>query len=212
MRNFECPSCGAPVQVNNPGSVWAVCSYCDSTLVLTDDSAVASGKMARLMDDPSPLQIGTHGDYHGADFELIGRIQQRWDRGWWNEWHAWFADGSSGWLTDAQGMYAFSTETPHNNLPDRAFFEEKVAAGDALTLSGRKYVVNDVKRVSCAVAEGELPFPAPLGREAITVDLVSKNHGFGTLEWSDNRAWLYEGNYLPFKKLKLKNMREVQGW
>ena len=213
MRKFECPQCGAPLEVHLPTSVWAVCAYCDSTLVLTDDAAEVQGKMARLTQDVSPLQLGSTGVYTDRSFTLIGRIQQKWERGWWNEWHALFDDGSSGWLTDAQGMYAFSVEVPHSKLPDHRWFDEDVSAGDQLRLNDHHFIVNDVKRVYVRTADGELPFAAPAGREAITVDMIGRRNRFGTLESHvDQGVHFYEGFYLPFKKLKLQNLREFAGW
>jgi uncharacterized protein (DUF983 family) len=54
----SCPSCGAPVVFKSASSVFAVCEYCQSTLVRHDQNLEDIGKMAALVEDRSPLQLG----------------------------------------------------------------------------------------------------------------------------------------------------------
>ena len=61
---------------------------------------------ADLPPDVSPIQIGTTGRFADAAFTVTGRIVYEYGAGTWNEWHLLFADGSSGWLSDAQLDYA----------------------------------------------------------------------------------------------------------
>lgn len=86
----SCPSCGAPVVFQSASSVFAVCAYCSSTLVRHDQNLEDIGKMAALVEDRSPLQLGTEGSYKGVHFALIGRIQIKYEQGIWNEWHLLF--------------------------------------------------------------------------------------------------------------------------
>ncbi len=88
----SCPSCGAPVVFKSASSIFAVCEYCQSTLVRHDQALEDIGKMAALVDDRSPLQLGAEGSYKGVHFALIGRIQIRYSQGYWNEWHLLFDD------------------------------------------------------------------------------------------------------------------------
>ena len=98
MLKSSCPSCGAGVTFQSTVSIMAVCEHCNSTIIRHDVDIEAIGKMATLQVDASPLQLGTCGDYRGAAFTVVGRIQLRFDRGLWNEWHLLFSDGRSGWL------------------------------------------------------------------------------------------------------------------
>src|SRR5215470_2643947 len=108
MVKVSCPSCGAPVTFQSTFSILAVCEHCNSTLIRHDINVEDIGKMAALQVDGSPLQLGVRGEYKGVSFSVIGRIQLRYDRGIWNEWHLMFNDGRSGWLGEAQGIYAVS--------------------------------------------------------------------------------------------------------
>jgi hypothetical protein len=106
MITLNCPSCGAHVEFKSKASVFAVCSFCKSTLVRSDMNLEKIGEMADLLDDLTPLQIGTMGVYEGKMFEIVGRLQVSYPEGYWNEWYALFSDSNPCWLAEAQGFYA----------------------------------------------------------------------------------------------------------
>src|SRR5437867_3521525 len=112
MAPASCPSCGATVEFKSSASVFAVCEYCHSALVRHDLDIENLGRMADLKVDGSPIRLGAQGRYREVHFGLIGRIQLRYERGIWNEWHILFDDGRSGWLGEAQGTYAITFLTP----------------------------------------------------------------------------------------------------
>ena len=62
-RTAACPSCGAPVVFKSAASIFAVCEYCQSTLVRHDQALEDIGKMAALAEDRSPLQLGSEGHW-----------------------------------------------------------------------------------------------------------------------------------------------------
>ena len=70
------------------------------------------GQVAELFDDHSPLQLGAAGRHQGAPFVLVGRLQYRYAEGTWNEWHALFDNGRSGWLSEDNGAYVFAFDAP----------------------------------------------------------------------------------------------------
>ena len=87
MAIANCPSCGAPVRFRGAASIVAICEFCRSTLVRQGAALENIGKMAEVIEDASPLQLGTEGRYKGVHFALIGRIQYRYASGSWNEWY-----------------------------------------------------------------------------------------------------------------------------
>ena len=81
----NCPSCGAPVEFKSTTSFHAVCAFCQSTLVRHGGNLENLGRMADLIEDTSPIQLGTEGVFKGVHFAVIGRIQLRYAAGLWNE-------------------------------------------------------------------------------------------------------------------------------
>ncbi|MDB5842204.1 MAG: hypothetical protein JWQ23_4156 [Herminiimonas sp.] len=73
----------------------AVCGYCKTTVLKDADSARHMGRMSEVLEDYSPLRIGTSGSFGGKGFTVIGRIQLRYPAGLWSEWQVLFDDGEA---------------------------------------------------------------------------------------------------------------------
>lgn len=155
MLTVSCPSCGAPVQFRSHASVMAVCEFCRTT-VSKDLGAVKDlGKLSEVLEDYSPIQIGTSGKVGGRGFTVVGRIQLRYAAGMWNEWYLMYDDGQAGWLGDASGQYTVTTERP---LPDKPPAFSMLTPGAQFELGFGVYVVSDRREATCIGGQGELPF------------------------------------------------------
>ena len=117
-----CPNCGAPVEFRSAASAFAVCAYCQSTVVRKGDALERIGRMAELFDDFSPLQLGTSGQlpadiaaswHTGRAFMVVGRLQYRYGEGVWNEWFVSLDDASGAFNSDV---------TTDARMPDRGPF------------------------------------------------------------------------------------------
>src|SRR5450830_802955 len=120
MQTVSCPSCGAQVQFRSHASVMAVCEYCKTTILKDADSVKDLGKMSDVLEDYSPIQIGTSGSFGSQNFTVIGRIQLRYSAGRWNEWYIMYDDGKTAWLGDSSGLYTLTTER-QSKVPLPAF-------------------------------------------------------------------------------------------
>lgn len=233
MKKFNCPSCGAEVVFHSNVAVYAVCAYCSSMIVRHDVDVESIGVMAALPDDMSPLQLGTSGFYRKQAFTLVGRMKIAWKFGSWNEWFAFFENGSRGWLAEAQGTYAFSFEmgsalptatvkkvdeliTLHNSQSVKTSSNDSNSApqtlGTYLVLDKQKYKIVDIKKAVCAGSEGELPFSAPHGRRTVSLDMLGPSGEFACIELDGTKTRCYLGNYVEWDELKCTNLRELEGW
>jgi hypothetical protein len=211
MVSVSCPSCAAAVTFQSAVSVLAVCEYCRSTIIRQDLKIEDIGKMAQLKLDGSPLQLTAEGVYEGVHFAIIGRIQLQYDRGVWNEWHLLFDDARSGWLGEAQGIYVVTfLESVPDNLPGF----DSLKPGRRVQLKTQVFEVTNVDRARCIAGEGELPFVVGAGYEAPVVDLQSSNFAAATLDYSDDAAkpLVFIGRYVDFDALKLRGLRQFDGW
>jgi hypothetical protein len=189
--------------------VQTTCEYCRSILVRHDVNLEKVGEVADLPLDASPIQIGTEGSYGNRYFLVIGRIIYEYEQGTWNEWHLIYNDGTSGWLSDAQLEYAIS-----------ALFSPpvKLAPVDALTTmsrfewSGGLYQVTSITKAHYVGVQGELPFQYWDKTDITFVDLRTADARFATIDYSEDPALLFLGQALEFDDLKLKNLREFEGW
>ncbi|MFZ2266111.1 MAG: DUF4178 domain-containing protein [Azonexus sp.] len=199
-----CPSCGAPVVFKSASSIFAVCEYCQSTLVRHDQALEDIGKMAALVEDRSPLQLGAEGSYKGVHFALIGRIQLKYSQGLWNEWHLLFDDMRTGWLSEAGGEYVL-TFAQHVDEPLPAFAELKI--GQRFLLAARPWMVSNVESAECIAGQGELPFKVGAGYPVPAVDLRNGS-SFATLDYSETPPLLFVGEAVDFRALNMSNLRD----
>ena len=202
----NCSSCGAPIQFHWSSAVQTICPFCRSILVRTDVDLKNVGKIGDLPPDPSPICLLTEGVYKNKNFQVTGRLVYEYDDGGWNEWHIVFNDGASGWLSDAQLQYAISFLEPNAKVPA----EQSALPGATLMFRDVKYQVSTVTLARYKGFEGELPFPFYNINQTRFVDLRSTTAAFGTLDYTDDLVFL--GEWVDFDDLKLKNLRQFEGW
>lgn len=177
----------------------AVCAYCQSTLVRHDVNIEDIGKMAALAEDASPIRRGMAGRYKGRAFSVIGRIQQQYAAGYWNEWYLLFDDQREGWLSEGSGQFylTFAADNPEIIPP---FSQIKV--GMNLKLGGKFFTVTNLENARCVAGEGESPFQVGPGFEAPAVDLRDAST-FASIDYSDQPPRLYLGEAVELPSLKL---------
>ena len=206
MMTANCPNCGAPVRFRFSNAVQTVCEYCRSVLVRHDVTLERVGKVADVPDDASPIRIGTEGVYGAKGFEVVGRIVYEYELGAWNEWHLAFNDNSSGWLSDAQLEYAVTFLAPAQALPSNA------ARGKTFSWNGDEYEVTTLTRARNRTVEGELPFEYWDKAEVTFADLRTTSARFATIDYSEMPPLLFLGEAVEFDALKLRNLRDFEGW
>lgn len=177
----------------------AVCGFCQSTLVRHDVNVEDIGKMAALAEDASPIRRGMVGRYKGAAFAVLGRIQQQYEDGYWNEWYLLFDDQREAWLSEGSGQFylTFPVEAKEIIPP---FAQLRVDM--QLKLGGRFFTVTNLETARCVAGEGELPFRVGAGFEAPAADL-RETGSFASIDYSDDPPRLYLGETVELKDLRL---------
>jgi len=214
MFSTSCPQCGAPVEFRSAAAVMAVCAFCRSTLLKRGADVERFGELATVLDDASPIQIGTAGRYGKRAFTVLGRIQMTYDAGTWSEWYVVFDDGAFGWLSDASGQYAITVREPDDASGGAWPAFGTLEPGMRIDHGGRVYLVSDVRTARCTGGDGELPFRVDAGWEARVVDLRTGN-AFATYDYSDadangGRPAVYTGEALAFDALAFTGLRDAE--
>ena len=204
----NCPNCGAKVTFQWSSSVQTVCEYCKSILVRTDVDLKKVGQVADLPPDTSPIQLNTEGIFRNRSFVVIGRILYEYDQGGWNEWHLMMNDGKSAWLSDAQEEYAISSLASGPDLPS----ETQLQVGQQCKWNGDLYALSVVTKAHYRGVQGELPFQYWDKSDVTFADFRTPSRKFATLDYSDAHPVLYLGEFVEFEDLKLKNLRQFEGW
>ncbi|MEY1590919.1 DUF4178 domain-containing protein [Burkholderia sp. Bmkn7] len=213
MFSTSCPQCGAPVEFRSAAAVMAVCAFCRSTLLKRGTDVERIGELATVLDDASPIQIGTAGRYGKRTFTVLGRIQMTYDAGVWSEWYVVFDDGTFGWLSDASGQYAVTVREPDDASGGAWPAFGTLEPGMRIDHGGRAFLVSDVRTARCTGGDGELPFRVDAGWEARVVDLRTGN-AFATYDYSDadsngGSPAVYTGEALEFDALAFTGLRDT---
>ncbi len=140
------------------------------------------GQGAELFDDHSPLQLGAAGTLQGAAFTLVGRLQYRTAEGTWNEWHALFDNGRSGWLSEDNGRYVFAFDAALATQPPAPV---ALRPGVRVLVQGQVWSVASVVQAELIAAQGELPRPPTLARLFTVADLRNAQDEVATLDYGD---------------------------
>ncbi|MCG2585691.1 DUF4178 domain-containing protein [Massilia sp. TS11] len=205
MQTVSCPSCGAPVQFRSHASVMAVCEYCQTSVLKDADSVKDLGKMSSVLEDYSPIQIGTSGVFGGRGFSVVGRIQLRYSAGMWNEWYLLFEDGGTAWLGDSSGLYTLTRAiTPGGALPRFA----DIVPGDMYRIGPEAWTAAEKRSAQCVGGQGELPFRVGAGWQAEVADFRSGSQ-FLTLDYSDGPTpVVYQGQAVSLDGLQCQLLRD----
>jgi len=204
----NCPNCGAKITFQWSSSVQTVCEYCKSILVRTDVDLKKVGEVADLPSEKSAIQLNTEGIYKNKAFVVTGRILYEYDQGGWNEWHVAMNDGTSAWLSDAQEEYAVSFPLSVQKLPA----ESQLQVGQQFNWNGESYSLSAITKAHYRGVQGELPFEYWDKTDVLFADLRSASRKFATLDYSDEEPALYLGELVEFEDLKMKNLRQFEGW
>jgi hypothetical protein len=204
----NCPNCGAKIVFQWSSSVQTVCAYCKSILVRTDLDLKKMGQVGDLPPDSSPIQLNTEGIYYNKAFVVAGRILYEYEQGGWNEWHIVMNDGAGAWLSDAQNEFAISSSAPGQKLPAAS----DVRIAQHYTWNNQIYTVTAITTAHYRGVEGELPFEYWDKDDVTFADLRTQTGKFATLDYSDDQPILYLGEFVEFDDLKLKNLRQFEGW
>lgn len=208
----SCPSCGAPVEALSASSVTLVCGYCHSTLLREGEGVRNLGLDAALVDDASPLRLGSSGRYQAQRFTLIGRLQVRYDAGAWNEWHIVFEDGGTGWLSEAGDVYVITRRAEQQPGPgDLPGFDEITVGIRQIFYQRRPYLAADKRQAVLprVGAAGELPLRLQADWPIRVVDCRSE-HLFLTLDYGRDNSVpeVFAGETVALHALALENLRD----
>ncbi|MGK3994807.1 DUF4178 domain-containing protein [Sorangium sp. So ce1024] len=190
-RAAACPSCGAPITFRFAGAMAQVCKHCKFVVARTDRDLRAIGRVADLVEIPTPLQVGVTGRWGNEPFVVDGRVQL--DRAgapgapWQEIFIAFPSSGRWTWVAFAQGRWYATSEAPLplNGLPPWTALQP----GARVHLEGHGvFTVVEVGRRRVISAEGEMPYVAPPGVVTGFVDIAGPRGEFGTLDYGDGRT------------------------
>lgn len=205
-----CPGCGAPVEFQSAQSAYAICPYCQSTVVRSGEVLSRIGTMGELFDDHSPLQLMASGrialdGQAEQSFTLIGRLQYQSEAGVWSEWVAFLEDGTLATLGEDNGAYVFTRPLDAGRpLPD----VERFQLGTTTAFNGKPYSVAFSGPVHLRSAQGELPQLPQLGQPFGMVELRSSDGEVLSIDYSTIPPQAARGRAVQLEDLQLQGLKD----
>ncbi len=204
LRKADCPNCGGPIEFKLGSSLACICPYCRFSVVRTDQSLEAIGRVADLVPTAPLFSVGDSGSVEGQAFRVGGRLQLDHGQGPWDEWYVELDNGRWGWLAQAQGRFYLTHPIEGASTPGW----DQVAPGTQIALpaaGGALLTVQERGGSALVSAEGELPFPAIPMSSGRYADLAGPGDIFATIDFGDGSepAQLYVGRQIDNDRVEL---------
>jgi Leucine-rich repeat (LRR) protein/ribosomal protein S27AE len=188
-RQAGCPNCGATVTFAFGGALSVVCGHCHDVVVRTDRGVQSNGRMAELLELPTPFTLERTGTWRGEAFDVQGRVQMdRADQASapWQEILVWFPNtDATTWVAYAQGKWYATNEAQAEGLPA---FESLQPGGQVQLGTHGVWVVQEISQRRVVSGEGAMtnvPKPGVITRYA---DISAEGGRFGTIDYGDGSA------------------------
>jgi hypothetical protein len=194
-RQFSCPSCGGPLQIESAYTTLLVCNYCGASLYVRDTGVDITGKTAKLAEFPSRLSIGATGKVKGRAFKVLGRVRYQNEDGFFDEWFLQLDNQQVGWMTEDEGDLTLIFKSKLTS-PIPPFDQIKV--GTFIPFGGERMFVSEKGNARVQGAEGEVSMSAPPGHPVQYIDGNAGSKAIRILI-EENEITLHTGEPLQFK-------------
>ncbi len=199
-QQFECPSCGGPIEKKTPGARSLVCPYCGQTSHLNASSLEAAGEKHMLIDYGSVLKVGESGVFEGREFNVLGRIRIDYKDGFWDEWYVTYLDNDEpAWIQEDDGSFTLFSKI--GELDGMLNFEG-VEVGGRIEVGILPDPIFVISKSMAQVngGEGELPFKIIPGDPADFIDGIV-NGKIVSIENLPDDTSVFMGHPFPLSSL-----------
>ncbi|PIF92433.1 uncharacterized protein DUF4178 [Acidovorax sp. 62] len=209
-RQFNCPHCGAPVQVQLSTTKSLTCGSCASLINL--DSGVGGELRAAVQDEPVQpiIPLGTKGQLQGVHWQVVG-FQHRMgvepgddEHFGWSEYLLYNQKRGFAFLVDSEE--GWSMVRPTTGAPQLA------SSGRTATYMGTKYDLKYTYEAETTYVLGEFYWQVSRGQKTSNRDFASSK-GLLSLEQSANEITWSSGDKLSSdtvaKAFKLDDKKDV---
>jgi hypothetical protein len=198
-RQINCPSCGAPLQIESAFTTTLICTFCGASLLVRDTEVDITGKTAKLAEYPSRFAVGANGTVKGRPFRVLGRVRYQNSDGFWDDWFVEFSNQQPGWITEDEGDLTLGFKSRLTS-PVPPF--EQIRVGTFIPLGQDRLFVSEKDQGRVLGGEGQLSGLFVPGRSLQYLAGNSGNRAIRIL-WQDNSIELYTGEPLEFNDVRI---------
>lgn len=177
FKEFNCPSCGAPLQLEYRFTETVVCPFCHQTSHWTGENFEAKGEKVILADYGSKFSVGLEASFFGTKssvrkeykFKVLGRIRFEYNDGFWDEWLLRIKgyEKNEYWLQEDEGRFLLFKKS--EQLPSVNNYNT-LEIGMYINWGDYKIFVSEKAKAQIVGGEGELPFRIIAGEQCDFID------------------------------------------
>jgi len=191
-EEFNCPNCGGGLSRKVAHSKMVTCPYCESTVLLEDETVKMAGEGGVMADEPSLFVLGRPVEYEGESYMPIGQARFSYSSGWWDEIWALDGKGDGVWISVDEGDIAIE----ENYQTDFKVSESKLKLGARVNFEGELFRVTEADRGKCEALRGEFPEEMAVGDTYTYYHLSGPRGRLITLEYEDGEMYVTEGQWI----------------
>ena len=194
----HCPSCGAPLRVQNRFVRVVTCEFCGAVSLYDGAHLDPTGRTAGLVDLESVLYLDATGRIGGRPFRVLGRLLYEYDGGVWNEWFLDLEGAGRAWLAEDEGSFSVLQLQPGAEAPPF----ESVRVGETVRVAGRDVFVDEVAEATVVGGEGQLGAEILPGETLGYVDGTA-GEAEVSVEYAEGGAEVFVGRPVPREALEV---------
>jgi hypothetical protein len=208
---LHCPVCTKRIDYKSSVPSILICPGCICSYQKSADTAQFLQQEKAVLEDMTPLRLGTTGQFEGQTFEVIGRIQYNFEKNYRNLWAVLFTERTYGWIAEAYGDYMM---LQRKDFLLNASVIAKLKAGRTLELPDQKsYEVERVDINETIYKEGELPEHNKENTRFTSVELSTANREKALIHLlAHYKTTVYTGLVLTFESFNFKHLRDLRDW
>ncbi len=177
FKEFNCPSCGAALQLEYRFTETVICPYCQQSSHWTGENFEAKGEKVILADYGSKFSVGLQASFWGTKlgerkeykFKVLGRVRFEYNDGFWDEWllRVEGYEENEYWLQEDEGEFFLFKK--FDNLPSVSDYNE-LKVGMYIDWEEYKMFISEKAKAQIVGGEGELPFRVIPGEQCDFID------------------------------------------
>ncbi len=199
---FNCPNCGAELSCKLRHSKMVACEYCESTVLLEDETVRKVGKSGVMAEEPSLFVLGREIIHKDESFLPVGQARFGYANGWWDEFWAIGGDGQGVWVSVDEGEIAIERPYPITVT----FNPDALTVGSSVILKDERFRITEADTATCKALRGEFPEPIRIGQTYRYWHLSGERARIVTLEYSDGEFQASEGVWVDPYLIRSSNV------
>jgi DNA-directed RNA polymerase subunit RPC12/RpoP len=198
---MNCPNCGAELPQTVLRAKMVACDYCESTVLLEDDTLKTAGTKGVMAEEPSLFALGRELHYRRETFLPVGQARFSYPQGWWDEFWAVDGGGQGVWVSVDEGEIA--VERPYDI--DVSLDPAHLRLGKTIALNGERFKVTEADHATCTALRGEFPETLYVGQTYDYWHLSGPMGRLVTLEYAEGEFAASEGVWVDPYLIRAEN-------